>query len=313
MHDPRVGRFFAVDPLTKKYPWNSTYAFSENVVINAVELEGLEKYKTNDGADLGQVGDDTSTRVFKDVASGSSAANDISNKITVINELKSSSAGVTESGASLHNKLNQELLDNSSIGDVWNEDNVQYSVFPADINKTTDEFGLSTTSFDALNASVNMKKGSLSSGLTFKGIGGEIGSGKLEFHMLEADIHSRLGNETISLENKTTLKMLSAELNGYSSSTFLSNNLYFGNTARAQVGLYGFKVTHTEKLNLGNSFIKASVMGTADSFHLGGGYSISVDKNMHLNFNLYGNFGFILGCGFKLEGARIDINPFDDK
>jgi len=42
MHDPRVGRFFAVDPLTAKYPWNSPYAFSENRVIDGVELEGLE-------------------------------------------------------------------------------------------------------------------------------------------------------------------------------------------------------------------------------------------------------------------------------
>lgn len=42
MHDPRVGRFFAVDPLSDSYPWNSPYAFSENRVTNAVELEGLE-------------------------------------------------------------------------------------------------------------------------------------------------------------------------------------------------------------------------------------------------------------------------------
>ncbi len=42
MHDPRVGRFFAVDPLAKDYPWNSVYAFSENRVIDGVELEGLE-------------------------------------------------------------------------------------------------------------------------------------------------------------------------------------------------------------------------------------------------------------------------------
>ncbi len=42
MHDPRVGRFFAVDPLTAKYPWNSSYAFSENRVFDGVELEGLE-------------------------------------------------------------------------------------------------------------------------------------------------------------------------------------------------------------------------------------------------------------------------------
>ena len=42
MHDPRVGRFFAVDPLAPKYPHNSPYAFSENRVIDGVELEGLE-------------------------------------------------------------------------------------------------------------------------------------------------------------------------------------------------------------------------------------------------------------------------------
>ena len=42
MHDPRVGRFFAVDPLFREYPWNSTYAFSENRLLDGVELEGLE-------------------------------------------------------------------------------------------------------------------------------------------------------------------------------------------------------------------------------------------------------------------------------
>ncbi len=42
IHDPRVGRFFSVDPLTAEYPWNSPYAFSENRVIDGVELEGLE-------------------------------------------------------------------------------------------------------------------------------------------------------------------------------------------------------------------------------------------------------------------------------
>lgn len=42
MHDPRLGRFFAVDPLAGQYQYNSPYAFSENEVINAVELEGTE-------------------------------------------------------------------------------------------------------------------------------------------------------------------------------------------------------------------------------------------------------------------------------
>ncbi|PKP12733.1 MAG: hypothetical protein CVU08_09000 [Bacteroidetes bacterium HGW-Bacteroidetes-3] len=44
MHDPRVGRFFAVDPLANEYPWNSTYAFAENDVIRNLDLEGAEKY-----------------------------------------------------------------------------------------------------------------------------------------------------------------------------------------------------------------------------------------------------------------------------
>jgi hypothetical protein len=43
MHDSRIGRFFAIDPMADKYPQNSPYTFSENVVINSIELEGLEK------------------------------------------------------------------------------------------------------------------------------------------------------------------------------------------------------------------------------------------------------------------------------
>ena len=42
MHDPRVGRFFAVDPLASKYPFYSPYQFSGNRVIDMIELEGLE-------------------------------------------------------------------------------------------------------------------------------------------------------------------------------------------------------------------------------------------------------------------------------
>ena len=42
MSDPRLGRFFATDPLSDTYPYNSPYAFSENRVIDAIELEGKE-------------------------------------------------------------------------------------------------------------------------------------------------------------------------------------------------------------------------------------------------------------------------------
>ena len=42
MHDPRIGRFFATDPLESKYAYYSPYQFSGNRVIDMVELEGLE-------------------------------------------------------------------------------------------------------------------------------------------------------------------------------------------------------------------------------------------------------------------------------
>ena len=44
MHDPRLGRFMSVDPLACVFAYNSPYAFSENRVNDAIELEGLELF-----------------------------------------------------------------------------------------------------------------------------------------------------------------------------------------------------------------------------------------------------------------------------
>lgn len=38
----RLGRFFTTDPLQSRFPWNSPYVFSENRVLDGIELEGLE-------------------------------------------------------------------------------------------------------------------------------------------------------------------------------------------------------------------------------------------------------------------------------
>lgn len=47
-HDPQIGRFIEIDPLSEKYVYNSTYAFSENRVIDGRELEGLEWISVKD-------------------------------------------------------------------------------------------------------------------------------------------------------------------------------------------------------------------------------------------------------------------------
>jgi RHS repeat-associated protein len=46
VYDPRLGKFLSIDPLTKKYPWNSVYAFAENDVVRNVDLDGAEKLQT---------------------------------------------------------------------------------------------------------------------------------------------------------------------------------------------------------------------------------------------------------------------------
>ncbi len=42
MYDPRIGRFFAEDPMVHAYPWYTPYQFSGNTPIMSTELEGLE-------------------------------------------------------------------------------------------------------------------------------------------------------------------------------------------------------------------------------------------------------------------------------
>jgi RHS repeat-associated protein len=55
MHDPRIGRFFAVDPLADKYPYYSPYQFSGNRLIDMIELEGLEPAQSGSYAGQGAI------------------------------------------------------------------------------------------------------------------------------------------------------------------------------------------------------------------------------------------------------------------
>ncbi|WP_405378011.1 RHS repeat-associated core domain-containing protein [Nonlabens sp. Asnod3-A02] len=66
MHDPRLGRFLSKDPLAKDYPHNSVYVFSENRVIDGIELEGAEYYYTADGRYIGLIDGSTQVRVVND-------------------------------------------------------------------------------------------------------------------------------------------------------------------------------------------------------------------------------------------------------
>jgi hypothetical protein len=47
-----------VDPLASQYPWNSSYAFSENRLLDGIELEGLEWQPTDDKGNNVAIGAD---------------------------------------------------------------------------------------------------------------------------------------------------------------------------------------------------------------------------------------------------------------
>lgn len=51
-YDPSLGRFFNVDPLSEAYAYQSHYNFSENRVIDAREIEGLESQVINEQGDM---------------------------------------------------------------------------------------------------------------------------------------------------------------------------------------------------------------------------------------------------------------------
>ncbi|MCE3239478.1 MAG: hypothetical protein K0R24_2459 [Gammaproteobacteria bacterium] len=43
IYNPSLGKFLSVDPLSREFPWNSSYAFAENDVIRSTDLDGAEK------------------------------------------------------------------------------------------------------------------------------------------------------------------------------------------------------------------------------------------------------------------------------
>ncbi len=49
VYDARIAKFLSVDPLTGKYPWYTPYQFAGNTPIEAIDLDGLEEFHTQDG------------------------------------------------------------------------------------------------------------------------------------------------------------------------------------------------------------------------------------------------------------------------
>ena len=125
MYDSRSGRFFAVDPLAKDYPWNSSYAFSENRVIDGVELEGLEflhymeKLSHNDDDNVFETGMNIATNIgvgFVNGAIGLFNSVDVFSKKGPGGVLEYWDDGIDE----LSESIAQDMINEKVNGDIVN-------------------------------------------------------------------------------------------------------------------------------------------------------------------------------------------------
>src|SRR5690606_31380597 len=66
IYNPGLGKFLSVDPLSREFAWNSSYAFAENSPLASIDLEGLERYYAANGEYLGKYGTSLEIRIVYD-------------------------------------------------------------------------------------------------------------------------------------------------------------------------------------------------------------------------------------------------------
>jgi RHS repeat-associated protein len=136
-HDPQIGRFIQIDPLSEDYVYNSTYAFSENKVTTHVELEGLEAVLFSEKANIlkGNVG-----HTFVAVGSGESTTVYTYGRYAELGKQKGSLNPTNMSGEGVLIKL--QGTDATNFIDKYVNDNgaTAYEFKSADENKVKDYF-----------------------------------------------------------------------------------------------------------------------------------------------------------------------------
>lgn len=139
MVDPRIGRFFMIDPLSDKYPHNSPYAFSENRVIDGVELEGLE-VQTIDEQRQGGV---TTQLTIK---RKNSPDGKLHRKQTITNINVDGTGGITSTDAPISNTATHRIEGVSSILPQTMQNRIRMEMgSPSNPTTPTDENGRGNT------------------------------------------------------------------------------------------------------------------------------------------------------------------------
>lgn len=123
MLDTRIGRFFSTDPLEKKYPWNSSFAFAENSPIAGIDIEGLEFYFTADGKLLGKIGTNTTYRVVDDAFVKALQKQADKKKIIL---------------SDMFNEKSKPIIDKFTVSIIDASEDTQKAIYNNDFNKGTE-------------------------------------------------------------------------------------------------------------------------------------------------------------------------------
>ena len=117
MHDPRIGRFFAIDPLAGEYPFNSPYAFSQNRVIDGIELEGLEVVPASEVWDVTNKHTTVSIQRFRDLSYNSFQYGKIHGENVILVQLEDGPNKGNFAGFVLNDKKTlEDFYENTSNG-----------------------------------------------------------------------------------------------------------------------------------------------------------------------------------------------------
>jgi hypothetical protein len=136
VEDSRLGRFFSVDPLARSFPFNSSYAFAENRVIDGIELEGKEWTSTT------TVHEDGSTTVHLHVTIRVENASSVVDQAQ-LQLILSASAAEIERVFTQYDKEN----------DICYETSVEFIVLPEKERLCEDDFGIVLTDITPANGS----------------------------------------------------------------------------------------------------------------------------------------------------------------
>jgi RHS repeat-associated protein len=119
VYDPRLGRFLSVDPLTKKFPWLTSYQYASNSPIWAIDIDGLESDKQTDPASQPSHPIQTIEDGYGDYIKRTYSMNLTNSKMTakqIFEDVSTKFAKYTV-GVSYFERIKGK--DNAKVGDEW--------------------------------------------------------------------------------------------------------------------------------------------------------------------------------------------------